>query len=303
MKMRKLLGRVRLANLIMASIIYRAKAGLRLIGTEFDTFGRKLSFQFLLRKDYNRFINLFCNPVSIVRYFEFPFCYKAVDWSKIYYWLDISSPRLFFPFVLNYNNSLTLVAANPDQRDLDETLIQLRIAGFSERFDLRRVDARNLPFPDSRFDVVTSISVLEHVPEFGDSLIMKEAWRVLKPGGRLVITVPCAKAHFEEYRDADIYGFGDPRTVVGGKIFFQRFYDKKSIEERLCAPIKAKPKRLAIFGENIEGLFFDYEKRWMKFGLTETIKDPYYISRDYQHYQSILQLPGIGVCGMAFMKE
>ncbi|MBU2623739.1 MAG: hypothetical protein KKD92_15630 [Proteobacteria bacterium] len=55
--MRKLFGRVRLAYLILASIFYRTKAGLRLVGTEFDIFGRKLSFQFLLKKDKNRFIN------------------------------------------------------------------------------------------------------------------------------------------------------------------------------------------------------------------------------------------------------
>lgn len=48
--------------------------------------------------------------------------------------------------------------------------------------------AEALPFEDSAFDVVIATQVFEHLrhPE----VAMKEAVRVLRPGGRLVITVP-----------------------------------------------------------------------------------------------------------------
>ncbi|MBX3015329.1 MAG: class I SAM-dependent methyltransferase [Caldilineaceae bacterium] len=46
----------------------------------------------------------------------------------------------------------------------------------------------NLPFPDSAFDLVTLLDTIEHIPdEFG---VLEECRRVLKPGGKLLITVP-----------------------------------------------------------------------------------------------------------------
>ena len=49
------------------------------------------------------------------------------------------------------------------------------------------VDAQ-IPFPDGWFDVVTLLSVLEHVPD--ERAILGEVQRVLRPGGRLIVLVP-----------------------------------------------------------------------------------------------------------------
>jgi len=46
-----------------------------------------------------------------------------------------------------------------------------------------------LPFADGAFDVVVCNSVLEHIPQDGRALA--EMSRVLRPGGRLVLTVDC----------------------------------------------------------------------------------------------------------------
>jgi len=48
--------------------------------------------------------------------------------------------------------------------------------------------AEALPFPDNTFDVVLLHEVIEHVRSDGQTL--KEAYRCLKPGGRLVIFAP-----------------------------------------------------------------------------------------------------------------
>ena len=48
--------------------------------------------------------------------------------------------------------------------------------------------ADDLPFDDNTFDLVTLLDVVEHVPnEHG---VFGECYRVLKPGGKLMVTVP-----------------------------------------------------------------------------------------------------------------
>jgi SAM-dependent methyltransferase len=50
------------------------------------------------------------------------------------------------------------------------------------------VSATEMPFPKNAFKTVVSNCVLEHIPDIDAAL--KEIHRVLKPGGRLMITVP-----------------------------------------------------------------------------------------------------------------
>jgi SAM-dependent methyltransferase len=51
-----------------------------------------------------------------------------------------------------------------------------------------RANAYHLPFPDGAFDLVIAAEILEHIPD--DRAAIAEAVRVLRPGGRLAVTVP-----------------------------------------------------------------------------------------------------------------
>lgn len=51
-----------------------------------------------------------------------------------------------------------------------------------------RADACHLPFADAGLDLVTALDVLEHLAD--DAAAAREIHRVLRPGGRLVVTVP-----------------------------------------------------------------------------------------------------------------
>ena len=53
-------------------------------------------------------------------------------------------------------------------------------------------DAQRLTYGDAAFDLVTSTEVFEHVPD--DRRAFAEIYRVLRPGGSLVFTVPLMDA-------------------------------------------------------------------------------------------------------------
>jgi SAM-dependent methyltransferase len=53
---------------------------------------------------------------------------------------------------------------------------------------VRHEDITSLSFGNSEFDYILSFDVLEHVPNYCDAL--SEFYRVLKPGGKLILTAP-----------------------------------------------------------------------------------------------------------------
>lgn len=64
----------------------------------------------------------------------------------------------------------------------------LEATGRGGRVDCRHGDLAAIPFDDASFDVVIAAEVLEHTPDAQTGAV--ELLRVLKPGGRLVISLP-----------------------------------------------------------------------------------------------------------------
>lgn len=75
----------------------------------------------------------------------------------------------------------------------------------------RGLDARQhdltfpLPFPDESFQTVFSNQVIEHLPGATQKQMLSEAFRVLRPGGQVLIISPCR--HYEPAR-LDKYHIG-----------------------------------------------------------------------------------------------
>jgi SAM-dependent methyltransferase len=78
--------------------------------------------------------------------------------------------------------------------------------------------AEAIPFDDARFDVVVAAEVLEHIPAGGREAALREMLRVLRPGGRMIVTFPadataheCDRRLNDEYRSR--YGVEHPWVV------------------------------------------------------------------------------------------
>lgn len=74
--------------------------------------------------------------------------------------------------------------------DFDAATLR-RIRGFDPDIALCCGDVNRLPYADASFDVYVSMGVVEHFRK-GPGEALAEARRVLKPGGRLIISVPQA---------------------------------------------------------------------------------------------------------------
>ena len=63
------------------------------------------------------------------------------------------------------------------------------IEGVADRVEFKKVDARDIPYPDNCFDIVVASFVLHMIYKNRD-LAFKEMIRVLKPEGKFAIIEP-----------------------------------------------------------------------------------------------------------------
>ncbi len=61
-----------------------------------------------------------------------------------------------------------------------------------QREKFQQTDLENMPFADNYFDFILSLETLEHVPK--PTIFLKELYKIIKPGGILVMSLPPASA-------------------------------------------------------------------------------------------------------------
>lgn len=130
---------------------------------------------------------------------------------------------------------------------LPDELLRARRRGSYRQ--LMRANAERLPFPDGAFATVLSNSALEHVDDI--DAVLAEIARVVRPGGRVVITVPTT--HYQEaffwsrvFRAARLTWLARWYEAFVNRIFhhahvhtasqWSRKFARAGLDEELCRP-------------------------------------------------------------------
>ena len=152
--------------------------------------------------------------------------------------LGVASPKCFGLYLASKFD------ADLDLTDIDAPSVQeaeilwnavRRRAHGTARFAVE--DARALNYAGESFDVVYSMSVIEHVRgTTGDSDALREMLRVLKPLGLLLVTVPFGNTYVEQERVA---WEGARMVADDARYFFQRIYTPQSAEMRMLQPVES----------------------------------------------------------------
>ena len=137
--------------------------------------------------------------------------------------LDLPCGRGFYLNMLRYVSDCELVGA-----DLDWNVVKTaqRVLGLIPKIQIHHASIYAMPYQRDCFDAVILSEVLEHIDD--DVRGLEEAYRVLKPGGLLAVTVPNANYPF----------FWDPINKVLEKLF------NRHIQRGLLAGIWANHVRL-----------------------------------------------------------
>jgi SAM-dependent methyltransferase len=237
-------------------------------------------------------------PMESTLYFEFDFVLKMLAGRPMERYLDVSSPRLIPLYLLDTRSGLTADLLNPDPRDLEETGRFVKFINVHERCTLHRSLIADAPLAPATFDVITSISVLEHIPE--DLAAVQQIWNLLKPGGVFVLTVPCMAKASEQYIDRDEWGVLSKNS--DGHVFWQRFYDQHLLELNVFR-VTGRPQHVVVYGEKVAGSLVRNSERKRSDPAYPYWREPYMMATEYRYFDRLDELPGEGVIGFLFVKS
>lgn len=104
--------------------------------------------------------------------------------------LDLPCGRGFYLNMFRHVSNCTIVGA---ELDWDVIMKAKRNIGHLN-IPIHQARIEAMPYPDNTFDAVIFSEILEHIED--DVQALREAYRVLKPGGIVVVTVPHANYPF-----------------------------------------------------------------------------------------------------------
>ena len=288
-----------LIGLVLFPVYWCLAYFVRTPGLAFRVHCAAMGFKLLLSgRDFVQVYRLLVMPMDSFRYFEFDFHWNALKNLHGKRYLDVSSPRLFPLMAVNRKPGLVADLINPDSKDLSRTIGLARSLGVSGRCRFHGCLIDDAKFEKESFDVISCISVIEHIPE--DCEAIRKMWELLKPGGTLLVSIPCARIASEEYSNLNEYGVLSTDEL--GYVFWQRYYDDDLIKNRIYR-FTGEPKSFAIYGERESGFYDRNVFRKRTDPLYPYWREPFMMGREYRYWGSISELPGIGVIALEFVKK
>lgn len=168
-------------------------------------------------------------PMSYWRMVEVPttlYLLRPCSNEKI---LDIGSPK-FISLFLALNHKVKIFVTDLHDyfiNDFEEFRKILQL----QNMTIETCDATKILYQNETFNKVFSISTIEHIPQKGDITALKEIYRVLKPGGQCILTVPYNRNSITEYTKKKLYWIKEE-----GRSFYQRRYSCNGLLNRLILP-------------------------------------------------------------------
>lgn len=235
-------------------------------------------------------------PMDSVRHFEMDFFWRRARALRPAHILDVSSPRLFTLLLMRRDPCVLSDLLNPDRKDLERTRSLAKALKVYPRCNFVNARIDSLASSPHRYPLVACMSVLEHIVD--DMEALRIMWDRVAPGGRLLLSVPCAATMMDEFTNVDDYGLLEHDDE--GFVFWQRYYDETRLQALFA--IAGQPLSKAIYAEREAGVYdADVEAkrenprypRW---------REPYATARAYTYRDNVSTLPGMGVIAMEFAK-
>jgi SAM-dependent methyltransferase len=225
------------------------EAGGRLHEADLYAFGLRIGTQLLAAGRIKRGMRYLVQPIPYWRSLEYRLVWGAAGFSADDRVLDIGSPKLLSLYLAERVGG-EIFATDIEDYFLDEFQFLRQARRIApETLHLAVEDGRKLSFEDNSFTKIYSISVIEHIPDNGDSECLGEIGRVLRPGGRCLITVPFSLTYQEEYRRPNFYWAGSAGAPADGRVFYCRRYTDAELQNRLVKPSGLTVRQISYVGE------------------------------------------------------
>ncbi len=165
--------------------------------------------------------------------------------------LDFGSGDSFFPIYLaSKGMHVHSVDLSSSQLPMMEQVVTHSKYGVLINKKLKYIfcDKSELPIENDSFDRVFTISTLEHIKENGDTKIVEELSRILKPGGKMFISVEFHQDFMEIIVPPK---YKKKKSNKTGSYIWEnlvRYYNKKALFERIISPSGLNLEEMIFFG-------------------------------------------------------